>query len=197
LAVEGLVLAWMLARSAARSPLRCWFIHFFISVGIAAALGGAVHGFLPDETTVAYAVLWRATLLSIAYTAVAAAMAGAHVLHGPVVKKVVQAVAVAGLAVYAVVVIFISQEFRNAMFAYLPCTVFLLAAFVIVWSQSRSRAALLGVSGMLLTFVAAGVQQSSIAVPELHLDHNAIYHIIQAGAFVLIFAAARGLVGRL
>lgn len=193
LAVEGIVLAWMLARSAPSSPLRCWFIHFFISVAIAAALGGTVHGFLPDESTAAYAVLWRATLLSIGYTALAAAMAAAHLLRSSAVKKAVQAVAVTGLVVYVVVVVFVSQEFRNAIFAYVPCTVFLLIAFVVVWSRSRSSAALVGTAGMLLTFVAAAVQQSSLAVPALHLDHNAIYHIIQAIAFILIFIAAKTL----
>lgn len=193
LAIEGIVLAWMLARSTPRSTLRCWFIHFFISVGIAAALGGTVHGFLPDESTVTYAVLWRATLLSIGYTALAAAMAGAHLLHKSALIKVVRAVAGSGVGVYAIIVIFISQEFRNAIFAYVPCTMFLLVAFVTVWSRSRSGAALLGVSGMLLTFVAAGVQQSSIALPAIHLDHNAIYHIIQAFAFLVIFVAAKEL----
>jgi len=193
LAVEGIVLAWLLARSTSRSSLRCWFIHFFISVAIAAALGGTVHGFIPDESTTSYAVLWRATLLAIGYTALAAAMAGVQLLRSSTVKKVAQAAAIAGVALYATVVIFFSQDFRNAIFAYVPCTVFLLVAFVLVWSRSRSRAALTGIAGMLLTFVAAGVQQSSLALPALHLDHNAIYHIIQAVAFVLIFVAARAM----
>lgn len=193
LAVEGVVMAWMLARSAPASSLRRWFVHFFISVAIAAALGGMVHGFVPDESTTAYAVLWRATLLSIGYTALAAAMAGAHLPGSAAVRKIVPALAVAGLATYALVVLFFSQEFRIAIFAYVPCTLFLLVAFVVMWARSRSRAGLIGTAGMVLTFIAAGVQQSSVGLPALHLDHNAIYHIIQAGAFVLIFVAAKGL----
>jgi hypothetical protein len=50
---------------------------------------------------------------------------------------------------------------------------------------------LYGVTGLALTFVAAAVQQLRIAIHPVYFNHNALYHVIQAGALLLIFVAAR------
>jgi hypothetical protein len=44
-----------------------------------------------------------------------------------------------------------------------------------------------------LSFVAAAVQQTETSLHPLYFNHNALYHLIQAFALLLIFLAARGL----
>jgi hypothetical protein len=194
LALEGGVLAALLWRKP-ESALRQWFVLFFASIAIAAALGGTVHGFIPDEATFAYAALWRATLITIGVVALAAAMAGANSGWSRMLRKIVAVVVAMGFAIYCVAVLFFTQEYLVAIIVYLPATLFLLISFLAAYlraaGQERGRI-LLGAVGMLLTFAAAGVQQSTASVA--HLDHNAIYHLIQAGALLLIYIGATGVV---
>ncbi len=42
--------------------------------------------------------------------------------------------------------------------------------------------------------VAAGVQQLGIALHPVYFDHNALYHLIQAVAVLMLFLSARGIV---
>jgi uncharacterized protein YacL len=69
--------------------------------------------------------------------------------------------------------------------------VFLLITFVMCYVRVQAPRLLLGALGLLLTFVAAGVQQSSLQIAAIHLDHNALYHIVQAVAMVLLYLGAR------
>jgi hypothetical protein len=48
-----------------------------------------------------------------------------------------------------------------------------------------------GVAGLVLSFVAAAIQQAEIRAPGL--THNALYHLVQAVAMLMIFAAAQGI----
>jgi hypothetical protein len=43
---------------------------------------------------------------------------------------------------------------------------------------------------VVLSFVAAAIQLTETAVPSLGLSHNALYHLVQAVALLLIFVAA-------
>lgn len=198
IAVESGILATLTWRKP-RHACRVWFEVFFASVGLAAALGGTVHGFVADQRTVANAVMWRATLIAIGVVALAAAMAGAGSGWGRIVRRSVAGIGVTGFAIYCVAVVFFTQEYLVAIVVYLPATMFLLISFVAACVRARTawqqRIRLLsGAAGMLLTFIAAGVQQSDLEIRALYLDHNAIYHVIQAGALLLIYAGTAGVV---
>ena len=43
----------------------------------------------------------------------------------------------------------------------------------------------------MLSFVAAAIQQAEIRAPGL--THNALYHLVQAVAMLMIFAGAQGI----
>ncbi len=47
--------------------------------------------------------------------------------------------------------------------------------------------------GLLLTFVAAYVQQAKIGLNPQYFNHNALYHLIQAVALGMFFLSARQL----
>ncbi len=190
LVIENAIFAWLLCRRAQNQTAR-WFSLFFAFIGLAALLGGTVHGFLPDPHALAYRVLWRTTLVTIGLVALTAAMAGARVVGGNLLKRAVAVIAVAGFAVYCIAVLFFTQTFIAAIIVYLPATVFLLASFIIEYARRHSWKMLSGAVGMALTLVAAIVQQSSLTLPGLRLDHNALYHIIQAIALALVYVAAK------
>jgi hypothetical protein len=68
----------------------------------------------------------------------------------------------------------------------------MLAAFAVSAVRTRSGSAFGGLLGMVLTLVAAVVQQRRIALHPTYFNHNALYHAIQAIALGLIYVGARG-----
>lgn len=193
IAVESGVLSLLVLRRSSQGP-RCWFALFFLFIAVAAAVGGTVHGFVPDESGMAFAILWRATLLSIGATATAGVLGAGYAGWSRAVQRVVSLMAVGGFVAYVLCVLFVSQKFVTTMYIYLPGSVFLFVTFIAVSCRAAvaeftRRKLRIGALGMLLTFVAAGVQQSTLAVGVL--DHNAIYHVIQAVALVLIYVGVR------
>lgn len=182
LALECAVFCALLLRGrAAHDALRRWWAFFFASIGVAALIGGTVHGFLPGNAT-----LWVATLLTLGATSLAGWMIGSHLLRLPFIR----AAAIALLVLYAAVVLFVRQEFIVAIAMYLPATLFLLVAMIVTWRATRERGVALGIGGLLLTFAAAAVQQLRIGLHPVYFNHNALYHVIQFVALWLVFIAA-------
>lgn len=195
LAVEAIVLAWLLRRKlAAHAVLRSSFVWFYLSIAVAAILGGTYHGFLPAMDRLTAGILWRAVLITIGVTAFAGWRIGAQLLFSSTVAAWVSRIAAVELALYALVAIFVEQSFALAIVNYLPAVFFLVLSFAISFARSRDRATLLGLAGLLLTLVAAAVQHLQISLHPLYFNHNAFYHLLQGVALIAIFIAARKLV---
>jgi hypothetical protein len=195
LAIECALLAAFLYRTPANAvPLRFYFVAFFCAVGLAALLGGTDHGFLLDKTTYLRAIVWKGTLLAIGLSALAAWQAGA-LLIAPTPARWIRAGSVVIFIGYLFAVAR-SDAFLVAIVHYLPAVVFLLAVFGWHYVRGRERHYLYGAVALLLTFAAAGVQQARIGLHPVLFDHNALYHLIQAVALLLLFFAARGIVRR-
>ncbi len=190
------VLAHLLYHRGARgSGFRGWFTTFFVATGVAALLGGTVHGFFPDESSRAHSMLWSATLLAIGVATLTAWSAGAKLLFVPRMARWIQGLAIAELVVYAFLVVSATEDFRLAIAMYLPASLFLLVALWLGWRRQRVPALKTAAFGLVLTLVAAAVQQLRVAVHPVYFDHNALYHVIQAVALVLVFVGARYLAG--
>jgi len=194
LAIEcAIFAAWLCRQPGAGSPLSAGFTALFAGVGLAALLGGITHGFVPDERSWLYRVLWPATLFAIGLAALASWTIGAHLCLREKAARRVTALAALVFAGYMAVVLFVSQSFTVSIAHYLPAAAFVLMAFVQTWWRRRTQVLLVGIAGVVLTFVAAGVQQGGIGLHPLYFDHNALYHLIQALGLLLIFLTARGL----
>lgn len=195
LAIECVLFTYLLHRQGdAQQPLRNRFALFFGSVGVAALTGGTVHGFFLDVNTTGYAILWPATLIAIGVSALAGWMIGANLLFSPSVARGISVLAAVEFVVYSLAVLFISQTFMVAVINYMPAALFLSLVLAIVYARLRERPVLVGLAGLVLTFVAAGVQQGGVGLHPVYFNHNAFYHLIQAGALLMIFWAARWLV---
>ena len=192
LAAECVLFTYLLGRRGNRQQLlRTWFAVFFGSLGVASLFGGTVHGFFLDAETAGHQTLWPATLLAIGVTTLAAWIVGAQIQFSRGVARAISIAAVLQLVGYSVVVMFIVQTFRVAILNYLPASIFLLVVFFLTYVRVRKGPVLIGLVGIVLTFVAAGVQQAGIVVHPIYFNHNALYHVIQAVALFMIFWSAR------
>jgi hypothetical protein len=173
--------------------LRNWFIVFFCALGFSAFTGGTTHGFIVDETSVLYTIVWGMTLIGIGVVGLAAWMVGLSLGSSAPVRRWLSRFVVAAFIIYCGVAMLITNSFVIAVVFYLPATLFLLGIFMLRYLKQRRPFLLSGVAGSLLTLVAAGIQQSGYGLHPVWFDHNALYHLIQAVAILLLFFAARGL----
>jgi len=176
------------------SSLGTRFAVFFAATALAALAGGTFHGFASDHQRLVGAALWRVTLLAVGLAAVAAWQAGGGLALAPRPARWLSLAAMLGFVAYAAVVLFLTQSFAVAIANYLPAALFLLAAFGVSYRRTGARSALLGMLGVGLSLIGSGIQQTQISLPAAHVDHNALYHLIQVVAFVLMFQGARGAV---
>ncbi len=190
LALECAVFALLLWRRGPGAELRGWLVLFFASTSAASLLGAAVHGFFLDESSAGHAVLWPATLLAIGVTALCGWVVGSRLLLSERAARWVARAAWLQLGVYAGVVLFVRREFWVAIAGYLPAALLLLHAF----ARAPVPGLRLAAWGLALTFGAAAVQQLGVAPHPVYFNHNALYHLVQAIALLLVFLGVRGLV---
>jgi hypothetical protein len=187
LAIEcGLFVVWL--SRLGPGPVKPAFVSLFAATGVAALLGGISHGFLPGSDT-----LWRATLIAICAAAFATWLIGARLALPKEYQKFVTIFAALALAAQSAYILFVGESFLVAIVSYVPAALFLLVAFGLAYRRYRARYLLAGIVGVALTFIAAAVQQSGIGLYPRYFDHNALYHLIQGAALLLIFWAGRGL----
>jgi hypothetical protein len=174
-------------RDRPASRVRLWFALLFASLGLASLFGGTVHGFFLDQASVGYRVLWPATMLAIGGATFAAWLAGAAVLLSRRSARIVGMAASAQFVVYGGFVLAGAHDFTVAVMNYLPASIFLLVVFAVSCAGRRTGRVLVGLVGILSTFIAAGVQQAGLAAHPVYFNHNALYHLIQGLALFLIF----------
>jgi hypothetical protein len=181
LAVECAGFAILIARKVPKGSYRTWLLVFFVSIAAGALFGGITHGYFPNDTPGARAI-WVATMLAIGVTAAACWNLAAEVLAKEWTP--LRAAAIGGFVGYAGLVVYGFRAYRLVIINYLPAALFLLVACVVAWKRGQ-RALRWAVFGIVLTFVAAPIQVLRISLPML--DHNALYHVVQAVALLLIY----------
>ena len=193
LMVECAVFVYLLNREhTSLTQLSRWFIAFFCALACAAFIGGTTHGFLPDETTKIYSLFWNLTLICIGVVGSSMIMIGLVILNNVALIKIAKPIIVATFAAYCLYVLYISNDFIVAISFYLPATLFLLVVLLLQFLKQRQTHVLIGLMGLLLTIVAAYIQQAGYSVHPVWLDHNVIYHVVQGIALLLLFYCARG-----
>jgi hypothetical protein len=194
LALECAVFVRLLYKRVGRDhSVSLWLLLFFAFTCVAALTGGTVHGFFLDEATIGYRALWPTTLIATGATGLAAWVIGAKFQFSPGIARWICTAAGLEFAGYAIVVSFFAQTFFIAVINYLPAAIFLLTGLAAVYRKQRARQILVGIAGLLLTFVAAGIQQGGIVLHPVYFNHNALYHLIQAFALFMIFYSFRWL----
>lgn len=195
LTLECGLFIWWLTRGRAgpfsRRSIRYGFVRFFFAVGMASFFGGTVHGFFPDPESFGNQLLWVMTLVAIGGGSLSAAQIGVRLLtlgarRAYWIERLLEALFFG----YLMVVIFVSRDFLVAIAGYLPATIFLLLVYSKLWARDRDRGLLLGIYGIALIFVGAGIQQGGVGLHPVYFDHNAVYHVVQGVALYLLFRSS-------
>ena len=190
LAALGGYLGWRLRRERRRGVI--------VMVGLAsAALWGAVfHAFFPAKTaTEAGFLVWLLVAFSIAVVAESLldmALTMLFARFGPSARPVIRRAIVVGYCVlFAVVILFVDESFTSVARLYVPTV--LLMLFVAQYQASRSGDAtwMLISGGLALSLLAALLQQAHVAIDPVYFDHNALYHVVQAAALVVLYFGFR------
>lgn len=193
--LECAILSGLLFRSEPVRPgLRNLFVLLFASAGIAALAGGTVHGFFARGGSTVGAVLWRMVLLAIGLTALAGWAIGARLLFSERAARFIEVLAAVQCAAYAMVVLAVDQSFWVAIANYAPSVFFVAFAFLVAYRRRGERPLLAGLLGLLLMITGALVQQLRIAIHPAYFNHNALFHVVQLAAFLLVFVTGRHLI---
>jgi hypothetical protein len=186
----------MFSASLLRSPIgnadaRQWLVVLFLSLAAGAFLGGTSHGFFPDAEFLGQDLLWPATMIALGVTAMAAWNVGAALVFPQRLVRQVTVLSSIAFGIYCGYILLVTQVFTVAIIFYLPASLFLLVAFAVVAYRTRSWNALAGVCGIMLTFVAAGIQQAKVTLHPDFLTYNTLYHLVQLAGLWLIFLGGR------
>lgn len=163
---------------------------FFLSLALASFFGGTVHGFFPNTASFIHITLWKLTLISIGLAALFSWLISGNIIF-PKYRKLIFCLASLEFLAYILYILFVNSEFKIAIYNYIPPTIFLLISLVVVYIRRKDKQIGLGVIGILLTFIAAWIQQTQISLHATYFNHNALYHLIQAIALILIFIALK------
>ncbi|MDP3910396.1 MAG: hypothetical protein Q8Q14_08380 [Gemmatimonadales bacterium] len=162
-----------------------------------AALWGAVfHGFFPTGTaTPAGFVVWLAVAVSILVVAAALLDMTMLVLGARLTPGASRGITIARPAVivaysltFIAVVLFVDASFATIVWLYAPVLMLALAAAAFEAARTRSRSWALIAAGLGLSALAALAQRAGVALHARYFDHNAVYHLIQAAALVVLYA---------
>jgi len=187
LATQSFCFAVLVYRESTDLP----WLTFFGALCIASLAGGVTHGFIPEESSLNYAIFWKAALIAIGAMALAGWYVGARFLGNNRVARWTRTIAIVQFFLFSAVVLFYSQDFLLAAINYLPTALFLLAVFSRSYFRARERAPLYGATAIMLTFVGSFIQIAKISPHPQYFDHNALYHAIQFVAICLLFVTAR------
>ncbi len=192
LTLEAIILAYIISHIKKEGKLKKITVLFFISLALGSFIGGIVHGFFPENGSIVNFVLWKATLLSLGLVALFSWFIAGIILL-PKYYNLIKKAALVEFLLYSAYVLFVNSDFKIAIYNYIPPIIFLLISFFYVYSKSKYYS-IIGIVGILMTFVAAWVQQARIIIHPIYFNHNALYHIIQAIAIFLIFITLRFIV---
>ena len=188
LALQTFSYAARLRRGPAREQrsVQMWAVAF-AAAGIAALAGGIVHALYIERTPRLRGALWK--VVGLATSLGSAAMLAASVfasLRRPMRTWLLAFAAIKFAA--SSVATWRLGDFLYIIIDYAASMAILLALQVRDWKRSAAAPWLTG--GVLVSFLAAGIQQSGLTLHR-HFNFNDLYHVVQMGGFHLLYLGAK------
>jgi uncharacterized protein DUF6962 len=158
-----------------------------------AALWGAIfHAFFPaGVTTLGGSIVWKAVALSIVVAAATMMDLGLRLLLSRLSTQSRSAVVLTYAVAFAFVVMLLGDSFTRIVYFYAPTLLLLLLAAARQVFRSGTDGWSLILSGLLLSALAAMLQQARVALHPVYFDHNAVYHLVQSVAIVFLYLGWR------
>lgn len=185
---------WQSGRSSRQVSVKLWAAAF-LATALAALVGGTYHGFALYLGGLGQAALWKVTVYSIGLTAFLMLAGATMACVARWQRKTLLALAAGQFAVYGAWMI-THDEFRYVIYDYAPAMVAILVIEGWALASRRDPAAPWVIGGILVSFAAAGIQQSGFSL-HAHFNHNDLYHVMEMVAVYLLYRGGRLLKDRL
>ena len=188
LALLGAWLGWRLSKAPGRGALATSGVIVMGALASAAFWGATFHALFPGGTRTAAGFLaWIPVVLSILVVACALLELGIRVAAPRTAARARHAIVAAYGAAFAAVALLIDASFATIVRFYAPILVlFLIVAGHQAWRSRSAGWTLIAVS-FAISLLAAGLQQARVSIHREHFDHNAVYHVLQGVALVLLY----------
>jgi len=153
------------------------WIWTFRILALGAFLGAISHGIGPYLSPVLQDLVWKFTTYSIGIMSYFMVLTMLHHLFDyPVVLRW-RWILIALIIIYLTIVT-INDNFINVIRFYVPLMVIVVIGLFYTWLTVNADGTDMIILGILISFIAAGVQQSRIVLHE-HMNYNDIAHFIQ------------------
>jgi hypothetical protein len=191
LAILGAWFAWRLATPERRGALGLAPAVLMGGLASAAFWGAVFHAFFPRGTgTWPGFIAWIPVSLSIVLAAAALLELALRVLAPGLGERTRRLLVAAYAAAFAAVVVLVDESFASIVRFYAPAL--LLFLFAAAARATRERGGWVPIAlGLALSAGAALLQQLRVALHPVYFDHNALYHLVQAAALVVLYAGFR------
>jgi len=159
-----------------------------LMIGLASAAfwGALFHALFPGQTaTPAGFAVWLCVAFSIAVVAESVLDMTLSIVMAP--RTLRRAIVTGYCILFIAIVLFVDQSFSTIVRLYAPALALGILATAAAALRARSRGWALVALGLALSAVAALLQQARVAIHPVYFDHNAVYHVVQAGAIGLLY----------
>lgn len=192
LAILGAYLGWRLWTSLGRGTLQQAGSVLMGGLASAALWGAIFHAFFPAGTaTLPGFIVWIPVALSILVVASTLFELSLRSLAPRVPPPVRRSIVATYAVIFTAVVLLVDESFATIVRFYAPTLVLILVAAVQQAIRSRSAGWTLIAVGFTVSAGAALGQQVEFSIRPLYLDHNAVYHVLQGMALVVLYFGFR------
>ena len=185
---QTLTYAVLLRRSphAAHRATQLWIVALG-AAGVAGLAGGLHHAVFPDVAPGVRVATWDVVGLATGVASAAMLAAGVYTAVAPRWRPWWLA-GILGKTVVFGALNFVNDNFRFIIYDYASSMLLLLALMFL--ARKHNRGAWWIGAGILISFVAAGIQMSGFALHP-RFNHNDLYHVVQMLAFHAFFTGVR------
>ncbi len=192
LAMLGAYLGWRLWTTSRHEFLTRAGVAIMGGLASAALFGAIFHAFFPaNMATRAGFIAWIPVSLSILVVATTLLALGLRVLAPQLPLGVRRTIVGAYAAAFALVVLFVDESYSTIVRFYAPTLIVFLIAATLQARRARGGGWWLLTISFGISIVAALLQQVGVAIHHVYFDHNAVYHVLQGFALVLLYLGFR------
>lgn len=178
---------WAAGQAPMRSSVRCW-AGGMGALAAASFAGGTVHGWSPMLGEPVLSALWKGTAFAVGLAACSFFLGTlAATVESPFRRwwMAMPCLQFAGYVVWMTT----HNDFRYVIYNYGATFAIILLVQVYCGLIRKARAAGWIIAGVLVTFLAALLQQSGIALHP-SFNHNDLYHVVQMAGMTLLYRGA-------
>ena len=171
-------------RRTGQQSVYWWSVGYYASA-LAALAGGTYHGFTSYLGGLPAFLLWKLTVIAVGVAALFLFAGVVLATLSGLPKKCLLILAGLKFLLYAMWMTS-HDDFRYVIYDYAPALLGILLLAIYASLPRRERFAPWLIGGVLVSFAAAGIQASGLALHR-HFNHNDLYHVVQMGAFWLLY----------